>query len=86
MELAKITSKGQITIPKDIRNKMNLKTGDKILFFEENDKIFLQNSNTIALTEFQKAMEGASEEVGFNDPDDVMNYIKELRKLQKKQI
>jgi AbrB family looped-hinge helix DNA binding protein len=84
MELAKITSKGQITIPKDIREKMNLKTGDKILFFEENDKFFLQNSNTIALTEFQKAMEGAAEEAGFKDPDDVMNYIKELRKSQKK--
>ena len=84
MELAKITSKGQITIPKEIREKMNLKTGDKILFFEENDKFFLQNSNTIALTEFQKAMEGAAEEAGFKDPDDVMNYIKELRKSQKK--
>ena len=84
MELAKITSKGQITIPKDIREKMNLKTGDKILFFEENDKFFLQNSNTIALTEFQKAMEGAAEEAGFKDPDDVTNYIKELRKSQKK--
>ena len=41
MELAKITSKGQITIPNDIREKMNLKTGDKILFFEENDKFFV---------------------------------------------
>jgi len=84
MELAKITSKGQITVPKDIREKMNLKTGDKILFFEENDKFFLQNSNTIALTEFQKAMEGAAEDAGFKDPDDVMDYIKELRKSQKK--
>jgi len=84
MELAKITSKGQITIPKDIRTKMNLKTGDKILFFEENDKFFLQNSNAVALTEFQKAMKGAAEEAGFKDPDDVMNYIKELRKSKKK--
>ena len=84
MELAKITSKGQITIPKDIREKMNLETGDKIVFYEENDKFFLQNSNTIALTEFQKAMEGAAEEAGFKSPDDVMDYIKELRKSRKK--
>jgi AbrB family looped-hinge helix DNA binding protein len=34
MEVAKITSKGQITIPRDIRVKMELKQGDKILFFE----------------------------------------------------
>jgi len=84
MELAKITAKGQITIPKDIRQKMNLKTGDKILFFEENDKFFLQNSNSIALSDFQKAMEGAAEEAGFKNPDDVVKYIKQLRRTQKK--
>ena len=84
MELAKITSKGQITIPKDVREKMNLKTGDKILFFEENDKFFLQNSNSIALSDFQKAMEGAAEEAGFKNPDDVVKYIKQMRKNKKK--
>ena len=80
MELAKVTSKGQITIPRDVREKMKLKTGDKILFFEENGKYFLQNSNSIVLADFQKAMEGAAKEAGFNSPEDVTNYIKKLRK------
>jgi len=80
MELAKITSKGQITIPRNIREKMNLKKGDKLVFYEENDKFFIQNSNSIVLSEFQKAMEGASKEAGFENPDDVLNYIKQLRK------
>ena len=80
MELAKVTSKGQITIPRDVREKMKLKTGDKILFFEENGKYFLQNSNSIVLADFQKAMEGAAKEAGFNSPEDVTKYIKKLRK------
>ena len=84
MELAKVTSKGQVTIPRDIREKMNLKTGDKILFFEENERFFLQNSNSLVLSDFQKAMEGAAKEAGFNNPDDVMNYIRKLRKSKKK--
>ena len=79
MELAKVTSKGQITIPRDVREKMKLKTGDKILFFEENGKYFLQNSNSIVLADFQKAMEGAAKEAGFNSPEDVTKYIKKLR-------
>jgi AbrB family looped-hinge helix DNA binding protein len=83
MEVAKVTSKGQITIPRDIRVKLDLKKGDKILIFEENGKYFFQNSNSVALVEFQKAMEGAADEVGFKDPDEVINYIKQLRKLKK---
>ncbi|MCB0262083.1 MAG: AbrB/MazE/SpoVT family DNA-binding domain-containing protein [Calditrichaeota bacterium] len=30
--IAKITSKGQITLPKKVREKLHLKTGDKIQF------------------------------------------------------
>jgi AbrB family looped-hinge helix DNA binding protein len=80
MEITKVTSKGQITIPLDIRVKMDLKKGDKILFFEENGRYFLQNSNSVVLENFQKNMEGAAKEAGFDNPDDVTEYIKQLQK------
>ena len=35
MELAKVTSKGQVAIPIEIRKKLGIKNGDKILFVEE---------------------------------------------------
>ena len=84
MEVAKVTSKGQVTIPRDIRVKMDLKKGDKILFFEENGKYFLQNSASIALKKIQDIMKGEAEKVGFNDPDDVVKYIKSRRKIRNK--
>ncbi|MDX1637143.1 MAG: AbrB/MazE/SpoVT family DNA-binding domain-containing protein [Balneolaceae bacterium] len=34
MEQAKVTSKGQITIPKKIREKLDIHPGDKIIFKE----------------------------------------------------
>ncbi|MCL2064950.1 MAG: AbrB/MazE/SpoVT family DNA-binding domain-containing protein [Candidatus Cloacimonetes bacterium] len=83
MELSTLSSKGQITIPLEIRQKMNLKTGDKVFFFEENGKYYLQNTNSMLLSEFQSAMEGAAKEAGFNNPDDVEEYIKMLRKSDK---
>jgi AbrB family looped-hinge helix DNA binding protein len=49
MEMAKVTSKGQITIPRDIRAKMNIKKGDKIVFLENNGNFFIQNSSSIDL-------------------------------------
>jgi AbrB family looped-hinge helix DNA binding protein len=82
MEVAKVTSKGQITIPRDIRVKMELKKGDKILFFEENGKCFFQNSASIALKNFQESMKGEAERAGFDNPDDVVNYIKSRRKIR----
>ena len=82
MEVAKVTSKGQITIPRDIRVKMDIKKGDKILFFEENGKYIMQNSASIALKTIQNAMKGEAKRVGFNDPNDVVKYIKSRRKIR----
>ncbi len=33
MNIARVTSKGQITIPKYIRDQLNIRTGDRINFF-----------------------------------------------------
>ncbi|MCL2479165.1 MAG: AbrB/MazE/SpoVT family DNA-binding domain-containing protein [Treponema sp.] len=87
MEIAKVTSKGQITIPRDIRAKMNIKKGDKIIFFEDHGRYFLQNSASVAikaLEDFQKSMKGEAEKAGFKNPDDVVKYIKSLRKTRNK--
>ena len=35
MELAKVTTKGQITIPKSIRELLDLKEGSKVLFIKK---------------------------------------------------
>ena len=45
MELAKVTSKGQITIPIEIRKKLGIKNGDKILFVEESGRVYMMNSD-----------------------------------------
>jgi AbrB family looped-hinge helix DNA binding protein len=37
MAVSTLTSKGQITLPKSVRDKLNLKTGDKIEFRVESD-------------------------------------------------
>lgn len=82
MELAKVTSKGQITIPVEIRKKLGLKEGDKVLFLEEGGKIVIMNSTMVALQEAQKAFAGAAEQLGLKNEEDVVNMIKELRKEQ----
>ncbi len=41
MTHAILTSKGQITIPKNVRNKLNLKTGDKLDFKVTDGEVIL---------------------------------------------
>ena len=79
MELAKVTSKGQITIPIEIRKKLGIKNGDKVLFVEESGRIYMMNSSMDALREAQQAFSGEAERVGLKNDDDVMEMIKELR-------
>ena len=64
MELAKVTSKGQITIPLAIRKQLGVREGDKVLFVEENGKIVLMNASLQALLAAQKAFSGVAEEIG----------------------
>ena len=46
MELAKVTTKGQVTIPIEIRRKLGINAGDKILFIEVDGKIYITASNS----------------------------------------
>ena len=79
MELAKVTSKGQVTIPVEIRRKLGIKNGDKVLFIEESRRVYMMNSSMDALREAQRAFVGEAERVGLKDDNDVMAMIKELR-------
>lgn len=80
MDLAKVTSKGQVTIPIDIRKKLGLKNGDKVLFVEEAGRIYMINSSMDAFREAQMEFAGEAVRVGLRDDEDIVNMIKELRK------
>ena len=79
MELAKVTSKGQITIPLVIRNKLQLKAGDKVFSEESRGKVYITNASQITLANVQAQMKGEAKKAGFQTEDDVVAYIKELR-------
>ncbi len=80
MEIAKITSKGQITIPVDIRRKMNLKDGDKVIFLKQGDRYYIENASLVAINSMQEVFEGEAERLGLKDEDDVVSMIKEIRR------
>lgn len=79
MELAKITSKGQITIPVSIRKLLGVKDGDKVLFLQEGNRVVMMNASVNALLEAQKDFQGEAEKLGIQDEQDVVDLVKEIR-------
>ena len=77
---AKVLPKGQITIPKDIREQLNINTGDRLTMVCENDRLILMNSAMFALNEFQRAMQGEAEKAGIKSDDDVVELIMQMRR------
>ena len=80
MELAKLTSKGQLTVPVAIRKKLSLKEGDKVLFLSDEDGIRIVNASILALEKAQKAFAGEAERLGLKTEQDVVDMVKEVRK------
>lgn len=68
------------TIPIEIRKKLGIKEGSKVLFLEEAGRIYLTNSTMEALLEAQAAFAGEAERVGLKTEEDVVAMVKELRK------
>ena len=79
MELAKITSNGQITLPINIRRSLKLSDGDKVAFVLKDGQYMLINPTKMAFQNAQNAFEGEAERLGLNDIDDVVNLVKEVR-------
>ena len=80
-DMARISVKGQVTIPVAIRRMLGLKEGDKVVFAEKNGSIVLLNANRLAFEEFQRDMAGEAERVGWTSEEDVVNYCKEIRQM-----
>jgi AbrB family looped-hinge helix DNA binding protein len=80
MELVRITSKGQITIPSAIRRNLNLKDGGNVAFIEQNGNYAIINPLSIAVENAQKLFEGEAEKLDLKTDDDVVNMVKEVRK------
>lgn len=77
---ARVMSKGQVTIPKNIRAALGVSTGDRVTFIVENGTVRVVNSAVYAMQKFQEQMKGQAAQAGFVSEDDVANWITESRR------
>ena len=72
---ARVMSKGQVTIPKNIREALGVTTGDRVTFIFENGSVRVINSAVYAMQKFQEQMKGQAEKAGFASEEDVADWI-----------
>jgi len=78
----KLSSKGQIVIPEDIRNKMKLHSGDQFLVFADNDVVILKTITKPNIDEYKTLIANArlaAKKSGMTKKD-VESMIKAVRK------
>ena len=84
VEGAKIMAKGQITLPKDIRGKLGVAEGDRVVLIWDQDRVVMMNPALFAMRVLQNDLKGAAEEAGLASEDDVSDYITEMRRQAKR--
>lgn len=76
---AKVMAKGQVTIPKDVRDVLGVSSGDRISFIVEGNTVRIVNSAVYAMQVFQQEMAGEAGRAGVGSDDEVMSLVRELR-------
>lgn len=80
VDMAKVMSKGQITIPKEIRMKLGVDTGDKVMIIWDGERVSMMNPAIYAMKMLQKELEGEAERIGLSTEEEINAFCKEIRK------
>ena len=79
MDIARISSKGQMTVPISVRKALNLKSGDKVIILEENGRYYIENAAMLAFNRVEEAFSGEAEKAGFKTEEELQKYADGIR-------
>ena len=76
---AKVMAKGQVTIPKEVREILGVGSGDRITFIVNNGEVKIEYSAVYAMKILQMEMKGEAERAGIKNEQDVVDLVKSVR-------
>ena len=74
-----LTIKGQVTIPKEVREVLGVQSGDKITFIVDGTTVRIVNAAQYAMRLLQEEMRGEAEQAGLTSEDDVAAFVSSMR-------
>jgi antitoxin PrlF len=76
---AKVMPKGQVTIPKEVREVLGVQSGDKVTFIVDGTTVRVVNAAQYAMRLLQEEMRGEAEQAGLTSEDDVAAFVSSMR-------
>lgn len=69
IEMGKISSRGQIAIPSEIRRGMDLKEGEKVLFLLEDDTLLIKKVSMNTFEEITRPLRESAKKAGIKESE-----------------
>ncbi len=82
IEIGKVSSRGQIAIPAEMRKNLDLKEGEKVLFFSEGDTIMMKKVTLGSFRELTEPLKEAAKQAGLKESD-VPDIVGRFRKSRR---
>jgi len=76
---AKVMAKGQVTIPKDVRNVLGLDHGSRVTFIVEKGSVRMVNSAVYAMQVLQNEMLGEAQRADLTSEEAINAMVREIR-------
>ena len=67
IDMGTVSTRGQIAIPTEIRKKMHLKEGEKILFFLDGDALLIKKVENLSWAKITKPLREAKKKIQEED-------------------
>ncbi len=74
-KIIKVTDKGQISLPVDLRNKLNIGQGDELVIAQSNGSIVIRKIKKDDFSDLLKHSEKVAKKLWDNKEDEVWNNV-----------
>jgi AbrB family looped-hinge helix DNA binding protein len=79
IDMGTISARGQVAIPAEIREKMRLKEGEKILFVLEGDSLLMKKVSALSWEEITKPLREAKKKIREEDVPELVHRIRKQK-------
>ena len=76
VDIGKISSRGQIAIPSDIREQMGLHEGEKVLFVLQDDTLVMKKVSSMSFSEVTAPLRKANKKIKESEVEELIDKMR----------